>query len=190
MIVMIGLGMATTARAGFVEGSFDCNFPDDPDENGHTWDFDDATDTLTLGESIAAVGPDAVQMCGETDSDPIFHVTKEVENVSGVTWTGYKLTLDGAGGVEFANTGDGSKTFSDVFSTVTPTGTLVLDFSGGSLPSGTGNTVTLDFEILVPTTGTFEFTLTQNPIPEPTPALLLIAGGVALFMRRRARSTF
>lgn len=185
MAVLMSAGVA---RAGFVDPSevpgaapFTCNFSDSG--NTHEWDFDYSGPTLTLNEVISSVATDDVLIDGETDSDPIFTVTKTIENDSGITWTGYNLSLSGTGFPTFVEGSAGAG--GGKLSTVEYPHPAAISFSGDN-PVYDGELLTLQFDVLVPTTGLFDFTLTQNPVPEPTTIGLLSLGSLALFRKRRS----
>jgi len=193
LIIVLGVVAilcGNVAQAGFVNpddvpgaAPFSCGFTSE--QNSHEWDFDYSGPTLTLTEIISAVAPDPVAIGGETDSDPIFTVVKTIENDSGVTWTGYTLTLAGSGLPTFvegtAGAGGGKFTVVDY---VHPAAII---FSGGN-PVLDGEMLTLQFDVLVPTTGLFDFSLTQHPVPEPTTMGLLGLGALSLLRKRRARA--
>ena len=169
------IALAASAQAGFL--SFDCTFPDDPLTEHHDWTFvnDQPVPELTLAEAIPAIGPDQVIMSGETNVDPTFHVVKDILNNTGITWTGYTLTLTGPGAT-FGPTASSSH-----FGDITVSSNEIVFSQPLSVPHG--DTVSLEFDINVATVGLFEFTLTQNPIPEPATLALLSLGGI--FLRRR-----
>jgi hypothetical protein len=162
------------AHAGVVD--FQCTFPQDPQQSYHIWAFDDQNLELTLTEAINGAGADQVIMSGGADGDPTFHVIKEVENQTGVTWTGYELHLSGAG-VSFVPPAGSSH-----FLTSNVTANLIEYFSPNPVPNG--DTVVLDFYINLSESGLFSFTLTQIPIPEPATLGLLALGGLLLRRRR------
>ena len=170
------LVLCASAHAGFVADSFWCDFPDDPDQLDHEWTFDYATEELTLSEAIPAMGLDSVIMSAETDTDPTFHVVKDVENNTGVTWTGYILTLYGED-VSFQEPAGSTR-----FNTVIVAPNMIEFYAPSPVPDG--QSVVLDFYINVATTGLWEFTITQNPIPEPATLGLLAMGGLAMLRRR------
>ena len=191
--VMIVLGIAVmllgnVAQAGFVNpadvpgaAAFSCDFTSD--DNSHDWDFDYSGPILTLSEVISAAGPDEVLIGGETDSDPIFTVIKTIENDSGVTWTGYTLSLSGSGLPTFVEGTAGAA--GGKLSVVDYVHPAAISFSGDN-PVYDGETLALQFDVLVPTTGLFDFTLTQHPVPEPATIGLLSLGSLMLYRKRRA----
>lgn len=178
-ILLVLLVFCSILKAGFV--TFDCNFPDDPQELYHEWAFDFTEKELTLGENISQLGDDDVIMSGETTVDPIFHVVKTVINSSDYAWDSYELTLaisennGGAGG--FVNSPQSS-----VFTSASLTSTSIV-YSGSSV--GIGDSVVLEFDVEVSSTGLFSFCLTQNPIPEPMTVAILGLGGIFLIRRKR-----
>ncbi|MHC4694073.1 MAG: PEP-CTERM sorting domain-containing protein [Planctomycetota bacterium] len=179
---ILGVGVVILAcsivEAGVV--SFDCHFPDDPYEYYHDWDYDFLNDELTLTERLFGMPSstgDQVVMSGETDGSTTFTVIKTVTNTTGTTWMGYDLELisigtfvDGTAGC----TKFGTHSFSEDFK--------ILHFYAPQSVLET-QTVTLQVDINIPTTGLFEFTMAQHPTPEPSTLLLLALGAVMLRKR-------
>lgn len=183
------LACTAGANAGFVE--FGCEFPDDPEGAAHWWDWQenpDGTYLLTLREAIGHFGDDDVDMYGTTDEDPVFHVTKTVQNTTDFEWISYTIDLIDLGGT-------GSTFVLPAAST--PSSAPYLQWSAGlSSPSHLefvspvtvpiGGSVTFDFDILVPVTGVFDFTIRQRAIPIPEPGTLGLLGlGLVGLVRRR-----
>lgn len=183
MLVVSAFFMGNVAQAGFVN-------PDDVpgaapftvNSNSSDWNFDYSGPTLTLNQVISSVIPENTMMGGETDSDPIFTVITTIENDSGVAWTGYILTLSGTGLPTFVEGSAGAG--GGKFQTVEYPHAAAIVFSGDN-PVLNGEMLTLQFDICVPTTGLFDFTLTQHPVPEPTTMGLLSLGSLVLYRRRK-----
>lgn len=170
------------AQAGVVR--FDCYFPDDPYGYYHNWVYDFMNDELTLSESLLAMPQsegDQVLMSGETDAATTFTVIKTITNTTGTTWTGYDLELLSTGTFVDGTAGStkfGTYSFSDDFKTLhfyAPQSVLE------------SQAVTLQVDINIPTTGLFDFTMAQHPIPEPSMLLLLVLGAVMVRKRRLAK---
>jgi hypothetical protein len=157
------------AYAGFVD--FKC-------QTNCIWNFDSTSSELNLNLNV--VGSDEVLMYGATDSDPTFHVTETVTNNSGLSWTAYELILSESGAsFDYSNAPTSSR-FQNFNEDSTTSFTF---YSPNEVPNGTN--VTFDFDISVPLSGLFSFTLTQQPIPEP--ATIALLGLCALSLLRRKR---
>jgi hypothetical protein len=189
MTVGVIFFLTTAAQAGFLNPAenpgaapFMCEFPDS--QNTHVWEFDYDLEapTLSMVEVVSSASLDNVVMSGETDEDPDFTVVKTIQNNSCYTWTSYILTLSGGAGATFV---DGSASAGgNKLQTVNYLHAAAIEFKGAN-PVAPGELLTLSFDINVPTCGLFNFTLTQEPIPEPATIGLLSLGGLALFRKRR-----
>jgi len=140
---------------------------------------------LNLDEALDGGGQYPVTISGQTDGDPVIHISKDVENSSGFEWFGYVVLLETSGGASFLQgTADSSH-----FQIIDDSDTSMLVYGEpDTVPNG--ETVTLDFDINIPSTGDFNFTLTQIPLyiePEPATMGLLAVGGGLLFLKRRRR---
>jgi hypothetical protein len=124
-------------------------------------------------------GPVGVTMSAEAHST--FTITTTATNESDITWTGYLLSLDPQGNASFVDGSAGSTKFNTAL--YPDPHTIEFWEPQVVLP---GQVVTLQFDVSIPDDGTYTFTLTQNPIPEPATALLL-GFGAALMLRRRCR---
>lgn len=183
MTFILGVGVVilacSIAQAGVVR--FDCYFPDDPYEYYHDWDYDFMNDELTLTERLFAMPPsegDQVEMSGETDAAITFTVIKTITNTTGTTWTGYDLELLSTGTFVDGTAGStkfGTYSFSDDFK--------ILHFYAPQ-PVLENQAVTLQVDINIPTSGLFNFTMAQHPIPEPSTLLLLVLGAVMVRRKR------
>lgn len=175
---------STVVQAGLVDGSLDCNFPGDPHMYRHEWSVNYGLAELTITETFVELGPDVAELSGETDSDlTTFSVIKKITNDTGITWTAYTLTLyDPVSEATFVNGSAGA--VGSKFQTVAYPDSTTIEFSGDDSVLD-GHLLQFQFDILVPTAGTFELTLTQNPIPEPATIALLGLGSLALLRRRK-----
>lgn len=188
MILVVGACVLITsfAQAGITD--FSCTF--DNDLNDHEWIFElDDNDTaklsddfysLVLTEIIKVSGPDEVVMSVTTDEDPVIHITKTITNSNGIDWTGYELTIAGAG-VSFDYT---NMPTSDVFQNVATPDAYTIIFSAPETVH-IGETVVLEFDIWVQDIGQINYCLTQIAIPEPATMLLLGLGGMVFLRRKR-----
>ena len=196
LLAGIVLYACTPVMAGFVPDSFDVEFGTPRPHpgpggrkgppawaNAPEWVVDMVGDkhelaNLDLTEALGGAGEYPVSIAGQTDEDPDIHVTKTVENDTDYDWDRYEVRLDGAGGATFVGTAT-----SDTFTVISQDALKIV--YGGSNPVLQGATVILDFDVNIPTTGDFGFTLTQV-IPEPT-TLCMLAVGAGLAIARRQR---
>lgn len=200
LVVMLALGVLAvgSAPAGFISGSVRADLPNPPAPGGGPPPWAGPPDfvfDLTPGnaghgrmritERFGGPGTLPMVISGETDADPIMTVTKEVENNSGIDWYGYVITLPAGGDMTFVGTAT-----SDRMDLVAQ-GDYYLWFIEPDVVLD-GETVEFAFDVLVPTTGFFSFTLTQEPLalgqpPEPATLTLLILGGLGVLVSRRRR---
>lgn len=182
-VVLIAV-LSNVAQSAIVDGSFDCNFPGDPHMYRHEWSFDYGQAELTVVETFEELSPDVGEFSGETDSDSTtFAVAKSITNDTSATWTAYTLTLyDPTGEASFVEGSAGAA--GSKFQTVTYPDATTIEFSGDD-PVLDGHIVHLQLDIMIPTAGTFELTLTQSPVPEPGTIALLSFGTLFLVRRRK-----
>ena len=190
--IVVLLFVTGVAEAGFVNGSIGVDFPGGQ-QGKPPWAGDggppqfvfqriaglpaEPQGLLGLQEQFGGAEPLSLYIDGETNEDPIMTINKEVENDSGFTWTRFELSLpDGD-----TNTFVGTPT-SDLMTLTSMTDYLIVFEDAVDH----GQTVTFGFDVLIPSTGPFNFTLTQTPVPEPSTFVLLCLGGMgALAFRRR-----
>jgi hypothetical protein len=137
----------------------------------------DSTSTLQLLETWGAMGSVTSSTIGAADVDPVIHITKQINNDSGFTWTDYHIQIAGQG-IAYV---PGSAT-SDRFSTIVENGNNIDFFSPASVP--VNDSVTIGFDIQVPS-GQFGFSISQMPTPEPATVGLLALGSFALSRKRK-----
>jgi len=108
-----------------------------------------------------------------------FTITTTATNESGFTWTGYTLSLDRQGDATFVEGTAGSTKFE----TVEYPDLWTIEFWAPKavLP---GQVVTLQFEISIPDSVPYTFTLAQQPIPEPT-TIAILGLGILFLLRKR-----
>ena len=161
----------------------DCNTYDwifEVNDNGTPGKISDDLYLLTLTEIIETASPGSVTVLGSTEYDPVIHYTKTITNTSGFDWTGYELIISGTN-VSFDYT---NLPTSDVFLNVDISDPMKIVFSSPNVVED-GMTVVLDFDVLVPDSGSFQICLEQIAIPEPATMLLLGVGGIVLLRRKR-----
>lgn len=119
-----------------------------------------------------------VEITAEAEST--FTITTTATNESGFTWTGYILSLDRQGDAVFV----GGTAGSTKFETVEYPDLWTIEFWAPKavLP---GQVVTLQFEISIPDSVPYTFTLAQQPIPEPTTIAILGLGSLFLLRKRK-----
>ena len=130
------------------------------------------------GAAISAFGASEVVASIEGHSE--FTVTMTATNQSGMTWTGYTLTLDPSEQASFVEGIAGSTRFKTV---TYPNAWTITFLAPDAVPQG--GVVTLWFDISIPEPGPYTFTLTQKPIPEPATVLFVGFGALALMSARR-----
>lgn len=181
---MVGFSsFANQAYAGFTEvnaGSTTGQYPE--------WSYNDETAWLGVNEVWdSSTGADyGLSVWGTTDSDPVLTITKDILNGTGTAWVGYDITLDPFDtdtfvGLPTSGGTSGGMTlgFQDAFNLNWTTPNVVLP----------GQTVTFTFQINVPDTGEFNFTLSQSPVLIPEPASIVLFG-LAVVMLAACRRKF
>jgi hypothetical protein len=138
----------------------------------------DSASTLQLVETWDTMGSVTSSTTGTADVDPVIHITKQINNDTGFAWTDYHLQISGQGAAYVP----GSAT-SDRFSTIVENGNNIDFFSPLIVP--VNDSVTLGFDIKVPS-GTFSFSISQTPTPEPATIGLLGLGALTIIRRRRS----
>ena len=190
--IIVLLFVTGVAEAGFVDGSIGVDFPGGQQGkppwagNGGPPQFvferleglpAEPKGLLRLQEQFGGAEALGLYITGMTDEDPIMTINKDVENDSGFTWPRFEISLPDGG----TNTFVGTPT-SDLMTLTSMTDYLIV-FEDSVTH---GQTVAFGFDILIPSTGPFNFTLTQTPVPEPSTFVLLCLGGMgALAFRRR-----
>ena len=139
--------------------------------------------TMEITETLGGLEPLSLNISGLTTDDPTIEITKEITNDTGLAWIGYEIGLNGG-----SNTFVAGMSSSDTMTLASESNNLLV-FSQPD-PVGVGETVAFTFSILIPSTGPFEFDLSQTaiPVPEPGSLVLLAVGALVLGSRRRGRA--
>ena len=181
--------LSAVAQAGFVADSVQVDLVQDGPGHRPDWAgppafvfelLPDAAGNGRLDIEEHYLGPDPfpIVVSGQTDADPIMSIIKDVENDSDFTWTGYSITVPDGGDITFVGTPTSDRM------TLVSQSAYALEF-GAPDAVADGEWVQFSFDVLIPSTGPFTFTLTQEPIPEPATLGLLGLGGAVLILRRR-----
>jgi len=131
-----------------------------------------------ISEGLSSLGPASVTISAESLSK--FTITTTATNESGFVWTGYRLMLDPAEPATFVPGSAGSTKFG----TVDEVDDWTLEF-WAPLEVLPGQVVTMQFDVSIPDGGAYTFTLTQEPIPEPSTVAILSLGALPLLLRKR-----
>ena len=165
-----------------------------PDAHTYTWDFDYDLQLLTVQETILAIRPDRAwyfSIGGRVDSDSTFSVVRAITNETGVTWTGYSMT------VPPAPAGSTTRAWAEIlhetieftkFETVEHRGP-VLEFSGPPFVLG-GESFTMSFDMHAPYDARYDgrFRGGRAIVIIPEPATVLLLGLGTLVLRKRPKS--
>ncbi len=129
-------------------------------------------------QGISSLTPNDIIITADAKST--FTITTTATNESGFTWTGYILSLDPQGDATFVEGTAGSTKFE----TVEYPDPWTIEFWAPKavLP---GQVVTLQFEISIPDSVPYTFTLSQQPVPEPTTIAILGLGSLFLLRKRK-----
>ena len=127
-----------------------------------------------------AMGSAGAVLTMTAESHSTFTVTSTVTNEEGFTWTGYLLELDPTEAATFVNGSAGSTKFENV----SYPDDWTITFQAPQ-EVAVGQVVTMQFDIFIPDDGTYKFSLTQTPIPEPATFALLGLGSLVLLRRRK-----
>jgi len=147
--------------------------------------FDSDAEESSWSPSGAIITQDIASLAGvdiniTAEAKSTFTITTTTTNESGFTWTGYILSLDKQGSATFVEGTAGSTKFQ----TVKYPDPWSIEFWAPEvvLP---GEVVTLRFDINIPDSGPSTFTLSQQPIPEPSTIAILGLGSLFLLRKRK-----
>jgi hypothetical protein len=143
----------------------------------------DAVSTWSPSGAVISQGISSLTVADVTitaEAESTFTITTTATNESDVTWTGYILSLDPQGDATFVEGTAGSTKFE----TAEYPDPWTIEFWAPKavLP---GQVVTLQFEINIPDSVPYTFTLTARPIPEPTTIAILGLGCLFLLRKRK-----
>ncbi len=181
-LAIVSLLLSQSANAGFVSINSDVVPKGHPSASGPpdvAWDhIPDGTAKLVLSELFDIPGLNDsydVQITGITNNDPILTITKNITNNTGLTWVGYNIDLNPSQAATFVGTPTSNKM------TLTGQTATSLDF-GLPSPVPSGQSVSFTFDVNIPSTGPFAFTLSQLPEVVPEPAAILLVGLAVLLV--------
>ncbi len=143
----------------------------------------DAVSTWSPSGAVVTQGFSSFTVANVTitaEAESTFTITTTATNESDVAWTGYILSLDPQGDATFVEGTAGSTKFE----TVEYPDLWTIEFWAPKvvLP---GQVVTLQFEITIPDSGPYTFTLSQQPVPEPSTIAILGLGSLFLLRKRK-----
>ncbi len=143
----------------------------------------DAVSTWSPSGAVVSQGLSSLTVADVTitaEAESTFTITTTATNESDVAWTGYILSLDPQGDATFVEGTAGSTKFE----TAEYPDLWTIEFWAPKavLP---GQVVTLQFEINIPDSAPYTFTLSQQPIPEPTTIAILGLGSLFLLRKRK-----
>ncbi len=187
-VIALSLLISVPAQAGLVD--CDVSFDDDPNLVKHGYDVYAAEDRIAIHEGdVDSTGPDPSLTCDGTISGGFaitLHIDEDAVNTTGADLTGWKLELENTGTATFTDSGATPSSSHFLSYTIIDDYTMQFD-APNAVPNG--ETLNLDFYISIPWdgSGSFNFTLTQTPIPEPATLGMLASGAMLVFFRKRRR---